>query len=344
MTNMEKVFNNVRRNVSKYFRMIAIMMAIIVLAACNKKANNPTQETVTPTTTESPTTEAPTTEAETIAKVTTIKEYVESSIEEGNLKGSLMVLAWNEKTGTPIAKAMCKWSEEDEKFMLTEELPKIQLGEDVRIVFAKEDEISGITYHGHSVEEKQELIEKNVFYGKYVVLKFKDFFGEKLLELAVDEYEVSLLLEGSLEESIAEESTSATQESKSSYVGEIPTGVSYEDFCDSDYVKSTIPKKATAIILWYPNSGTGKVLVGGETVYLKELEGDARFVFFSKFGQYDYKGVSNEDIISKSISLGLSILDTEFVLNSSKITEKTNLIFEYKTLAGESSIEITLVP
>ena len=334
MTNRNKLFNRERKIVSKYLRMPVIIMAVIVLVGCKKNENVP-PETAT-------TTETLTTAAETIAKVTTIKEYVESLVEEGNLKESLVVLVWNETTGTPIANGMWKWSEEEQQFELTDGVSKFQLQEGECVILVKEEAISEIVHN----EAYEEVVEKNNSYGQYVVLRFKDFFGEKLLELRVDEFRISLTLEGKSGESIsiAEESTSIAKESESSFAGEIPKGVSFEDFCDSDYVKSTIPKKSTVIIIWYPSLGTGKVLVGGENVHIKELEGDARLVFYSNYGQYYCTGVSNEDIISQSISLGLSVMDTEYVLNNSKIIEETNLIFEYKTVTGDSSIEITLVP
>jgi len=334
MTNRNKLFNSERKIVSKYLRMQVIIMAVIVLVGCKKNENAPPE---TATTTETLTTAVEMTTAETIAKVTTIKEYVESLIEEGNLKESLMVLVWNETTGTPIANGMWKWSEEEQQFELTDGVSKFQLQEGECVILVKQDGISEI---GHD-EVYEEVVEKNTFYGQYVVLRFKDFFGEKLLELRVDEFRISLTLEGKSGEStsIVKETTSVAE--KSSFAGEIPKGVSYEDFCDSDYVKyvkSTIANKSTVMFIWYPGLGTGKVLVGGETIYLEELEGDAKLIFHSDYGQYGYKGVSNADVIPKYEML--KGMDLEFVLNKSEITEETNLIFEY----DESSIEITLIP
>ena len=329
MTNRNKLFNRERKIVSKYLRMPVIIMAVIVLVGCKKNENVP-PETAT-------TTETLTTAAETIAKVTTIKEYVESLVEEGNLKESLVVLVWNETTGMPIANGMWKWSEEEQQFKLTDGVSKFQLQEGECVILVKEEAISEIVHN----EAYEEVVEKNNSYGQYVVLRFKDFFGEKLLELRVDEFRISLTLEGKSGEStsIVKETTSVAE--KSSFAGEIPKGVSYEDFCDSDYVKyvkSTIANKSTVMFIWYPGLGTGKVLVGGETIYLEELEGDAKLIFHSDYGQYGYKGVSNADVIPKYEML--KGMDLEFVLNKSEITEETNLIFEY----NESSIEITLIP
>ena len=329
MTNRNKLFNRERKIVSKYLRMPVIIMAVIVLVGCKKNENVP-PETAT-------TTETLTTAAETIAKVTTIKEYVESLVEEGNLKESLVVLVWNETTGMPIANGMWKWSEEEQQFKLTDGVSKFQLQEGECVILVKEEAISEIVHN----EAYEEVVEKNNSYGQYVVLRFKDFFGEKLLELRVDEFRISLTLEGKSGEStsIVKETTSVAE--KSSFAGEIPKGVSYEDFCDSDYVKyvkSTIANKSTVMFIWYPGLGTGKVLVGGETIYLEELEGDAKLIFHSDYGQYGYKGVSNADVIPKYEML--KGMDLEFVLNKSEITEETNLIFEY----DESSIEITLIP
>ena len=328
MTNKEKAFNNERtKNVSKYLRMMLVIITMMTVAGCKKKVTPP--EVTVPVTTEAQTTTAvETTEAKETTKpeertqaVAEEEKYVANTVEE--------LIEILEKEGKLSELNVLVLDEAAKSGKLIKEGQKVSLALTEKFFVYSAEGVTNIV-----CSTKEKLVDKRNWIGDNLVeLLFIDFEGEADITLKIpDKFSIKLTIE---------ENYSSSTLIDSNETVEVITGInSYEEWSVTEEFYSLINPDNGTLFLMNKEAGTAKVIKGGETVKYEEEE---TLIFYTLAGTYLYKDSSPKGIISYNTKgIGMDwILDVD----TSKITEETTVTIIVSAGYGEEKkLLVTFIP
>ena len=328
MTNKEKAFNNERtKNVSKYLRMMLVIITMMTVAGWKKKVTPP--EVTVPVTTEAQTTTAvETTEAKETTKpeertqaVAEEEKYVANTVEE--------LIEILEKEGKLSELNVLVLDEAAKSGKLIKEGQKVSLALTEKFFVYSAEGVTNIV-----CSTKEKLVDKRNWIGDNLVeLLFIDFEGEADITLKIpDKFSIKLTIE---------ENYSSSTLIDSNETVEVITGInSYEEWSVTEEFYSLINPDNGTLFLMNKEAGTAKVIKGGETVKYEEEE---TLIFYTLAGTYLYKDSSPKGIISYNTKgIGMDwILDVD----TSKITEETTVTIIVSAGYGEEKkLLVTFIP
>jgi len=323
MTNLKKVFNYGRENVEELLRIVVvftILTTILMISGCKKQeesggtpeaqvSTEVQKETTVEETMATEETE-PVEEARETFSASNIEEAIEVLEAEAKLK-ELTIIVFDDT--------------KNECYVLEDGDAYTKKNTDRIFAYCRVEEFR------HGVSTDKHIVESYTWNDSYDVVEFffTDFEGVAPLffEQVKDGQTFSKKLMISLNKS--EYVAEVTGTTKETSVVE-PTGLSYEEWLNS-------AGSPSPIINWDEELGVGTFITDGYTIYLEDIK---QLVFCWGYGMYERFEV-NTGLLK--IDGSFWKLDQKVILDSSKITEETEVTVKYYN-GSDQTITFIIIP